>query len=460
MSLLGNGNVRHVHCIGVGGIGVSALAEILLQRGFTVSGSDVKDSDRLAYLRSLGAEIFVGHKGEQLKQSDMVVYSSAIDENNPEFRRAIEVGLNLVKRGYLLADIMQFYRSVAVSGTHGKTTTTALISHVLITAGIDPTYFIGGIPCNTQSPVHIGESDIFIAEADESDASFLYMQPTYAVVTNVECDHMSTYAGSEEELRQSFLLFLKRVPQDGYAVVCVDDTNIQQLLPQVTCNVISYGTSQQAAYRVEDYRQQGVQGFATIITPQGPLDVVLNAPGIHNMKNAVAAIIVAHRLGIKNESILTALKIFPGVGRRFQQHGKITYDGRTATIYEDYGHHPTEIRETYRAAQQAFPNQRIVLIFQPHRYTRTRDLLHDFVAVLSQVEQLILLPTYAASEAVIEGATSEALCGYLRAQGSQVVMLEQVAVRAYLQQSLHDGDIVFFQGAGDVGKLAQAITDE
>lgn len=459
MSLLGDGNVRHVHCIGVGGIGVSALAEILLQRGFTVSGSDANDSERLNYLRSLGAEIFVGHKSEQLKQSDMVVYSSAIDENNPEFRSAIAAGINLVKRGRLLADIMQFYRSVAVSGTHGKTTTTALISHLLIAAGIDPTYFIGGIPCNAKSPVHIGESDIFIAEADESDASFLYMQPTYAVVTNIECDHMSTYAGSEDELRQSFLLFLKHIPRDGHAILCIDDKNIQQLLPQVTCDVISYGVSEQAQYRITNYQQQGLHGVARIVTPTGMIDVELNSPGLHNMKNAVAAIITAHRLGVSDDAIIAALKTFPGVGRRFQSHGTFTAAHNTAAIYEDYGHHPTEIRETYKAARQAFPGQRVVLVFQPHRYTRTRDLFEDFVAVLSDVDQLILLPTYAASESMIDGATSEALCARLQALGSKAIVLEQVAVRDHLMQQLQDGDVVFFQGAGDVGKLAKELAN-
>ena len=459
MNLLDDATVRHVHCIGVGGIGVSALAEILLQRGFNVTGSDVSDSERLDQLRSLGATIFVGHASEHVQQPDLVVYSSAIDDANPEFRAAIESGVRLVKRGRLLADIMQFYRSVAISGTHGKTTTTALVSHVLMTAEIDPTYFIGGIPRNARSPVHIGESDIFIAEADESDASFLYMQPTVAVVTNIECDHMSTYAGSEEELCQSFLLFLKHIPHDGCAVLCADDHNIKGMLPQLNCKVYTYGISSTADFCITKYRQQGLTGNAIIQTHQGPLEVNLNLPGLYNMKNAAAAVIVARQLGVSDSVIQAALKTFSGVGRRFQHHGFLTLNNKKLTIYEDYGHHPTEVRETYCAAQQAFAGQRIILVFQPHRYSRTRDLMSEFVAVLEKVEHLILLPTYAASETPIEGATSEALCAHLNCDGEKVKVIDHANVRDFLREYAQDNDIVLFQGAGDVGKLARELVD-
>ncbi len=457
MNLLDDINVRHVHCIGVGGIGVSALAEILLQRGFSVSGSDEQDSDRLAYLRLLGAKIFVGHKSEQVDSANMVVYSSAIHEDNPELIKAIELGVHLVKRGRLLADIMQFYRSIAISGTHGKTTTTALISHVLVSAGIDPTYFIGGILRDTDSPVHIGKGDTFIAEADESDASFLFMQPKIAVVTNIERDHMSTYAGCENELRQSFLHFLKHIPEGGLAVLCYDDDNIKQLLPQITCAVLSYGLDDSSDYIISNYHQEGLSGYATIDTPQGRVDLALNLPGLHNMKNAVATMIVAHQFGITNHSILKALNTFPGVGRRFQFHGDIRINDKTLTIYEDYGHHPTEIRETYYAAKRAFLERRIILVFQPHRYTRTRDLMSEFISVLKQVDYLILLPTYAASEDRIEGATSEALRDRLQEQGVSAQLLPQEDVRDYLGQIATAGDIVLFQGAGDIGQLAKAM---
>lgn len=457
MNLLDDANVRHVHCIGVGGIGVSALAEILLQRGFNVSGSDVGDSERLQYLRSLGADIFIGHRAEHVGDADVVVYSSAIHDNNPELIRAVEQGASLVKRGRLLADIMQFYRSIAISGTHGKTTTTAIAAHVLMSAGLDPTYFIGGIPSDAQSPVHIGESDIFIAESDESDASFLFMQPTIAVVTNIERDHMSTYAGCENELCQSFSYFLKHIPQGGVAVVCLDDDNIQALLPQISADVVTYGLHSDADYHIREYQQHGLKGFATVMMAGETLTVELNAPGLYNMKNAVASMIVAHQCGVSTDKILAALKTYSGVGRRFQSYGDITLSNKTLSIFEDYGHHPTEIRETYHAAKTAFPDRRIVLAFQPHRYTRTRDLMDDFVSVLKEVDSLILLPTYAASEAVIEGATSDSLCERLVTQGADSRVVKQQDVSAYLSRYAQHGDIILFQGAGDVGQLARTI---
>lgn len=457
MNLLEDSNVRHVHCVGVGGIGVSALAEILLQRGFVVSGSDEYDSERLNYLRSLGADIMVGHDAANVGDADVVVYSSAISDTNPELIQAVRQGASLVKRGRLLADIMQFYRSVAVSGTHGKTTTTAMISHILKFAGIDPTYFIGGIPHDAKSPVHLGTSNIFIAEADESDASFLFIQPNLAVVTNIERDHMSTYAGCENELRQSFLYFLKHIPQGGMAVLCFDDQNVKQLLPQVSCDVVGYGTDAASHYRIVNYTQKGLMGFADIISPQKPFSLALSAPGLHNMKNALAAMIVAEQFGVNIETIVAALKTFSGVGRRFQSYGDILLNNKTLSIYEDYGHHPTEIRETYKAAKNAFPDRRIVLAFQPHRYTRTRDLMDEFVNVLKGVDSLILLPTYAASEAEIEGATSESLCAQLQKQGAQSEVVTQQHMSDYLSQHAKDGDIILFQGAGDIGKLARTI---
>jgi UDP-N-acetylmuramate--alanine ligase len=457
VNLLDDRNVRHVHCIGVGGIGVSALAEILLQRGFRVSGSDANDSERLTYLRSLGAEVFVGHTAENVGDADVVVYSSAIHEDNPELVRAVKNGATLVKRGRLLADIMQFYRSVAVSGTHGKTTTTAMLSHILVSAKLDPTYFIGGIPHDAESPVNLGSSDVFIAEADESDASFLFIQPNIAIVTNIERDHMSTYDGCENELCQSFLHFLKHIPQGGSAVLCFDDDNIKQLLPQVSCDVMGYGVDPSAHYCIKNYVQKGLTGFASIKTPNETIDVELNTLGLHNMKNAVAAMVVAHQLGISSAKIIAALKSFSGVGRRFQSYGDITLNSKTLSIYEDYGHHPTEIRETYHAAKTAFPDRRVVLAFQPHRYSRTRDLMDEFVDVLKDVDSLILLPTYAASEAIIEDATSDALHEQLQTQGASSQVVSQQQVENYLSRHAEDGDVILFQGAGDVGKLARTI---
>lgn len=460
VNLLNNESLRHVHCIGVGGIGVSALAEILIKRGFSVSGSDAMDSDRLRYLRTLGARIFVGHIGSQIGSADLVVYSSAIDSQNPELLEAIKAKLPIIKRGHLLANVMQFYYGIAISGTHGKTTTTALVSHILLKAGKDPTYFIGGIPLDCDSPVAIGASDIFVAEADESDASFLYLKPKMAVVTNIECDHMDTYEGSEEALCDSFLTFLNAIPNDGIAVLCLDDQNIQQLKRQLTCPAVFYGINQQADYVITEYRQDELIGHAYIRTPTETIVVELALPGLHNMKNAVAALILALRLGVDQATIVNALKTFKGVGRRFQSHGAVLLNDKWATVYEDYGHHPTEVRETYRAAKLAFPQKRVVLIFQPHRFTRTRDLMAEFIDVLSQVDYLILLPTYGASEPEILEANSSALNAAICKTGLTPFYLEDTT-RLYelLETIAQEDDVLMFQGAGDVGKLAKGLMD-
>ncbi len=455
MNLLEDTTVRHVHCIGTGGIGVSALAELLLRKGIHVSGSDAKDSERLNYLRDLGAEITVGHKSENITSPDMVVYSSAIHEDNPELCQATKKGIRLIQRGRLLADIMQFYHGVAITGTHGKTTTTALVAHLLITAGMDPTYFIGGIPHDRDSPVHIGQSKIFIAEADESDASFLFMQPNLAVVTNIECDHLSTYAGSEAELQQSFLHFLRHIPGEGAAILCVDDHNLQKIMPQVQCHMLTYGVSNKADYHIFDYQQTGLSSMARLRTPDSEYTLHLNIPGLHNMKNAVAAALVACQLDVDWNVILQALTTFSGVGRRFQAHGYICFDQTMVSLYEDYGHHPTEVRETYKAAKQAFPEQRVILIYQPHRYTRTRDLMSEFIEVLQQVDYLILLPTYSAGETLIEGATSEDLCQAL----THAQLSTQDQLVSILHKYVQADDVLLFQGAGDVGTLARRIKE-
>lgn len=456
MNLLDDKAVRHAHFIGAGGIGVSALAELLLKKGFRVSGSDIKDSDRLQYLRVLGADIYVGHKAENITSADMVVYSSAIHDDNPELLQATKDGLRLIKRGRLLADIMQFYQGVAITGTHGKTTTTALLAHLLICADVDPTYFIGGIPHDRESPVHIGQSNVFIAEADESDASFLFMQPSLAVVTNIECDHLSTYAGSEAELQQSFLHFLRHIPNGGAAVLCADDENLQQIMPQVKCKMLTYGVAADAHYQICDYQQVGLNATATLRTPDGERSLSLNLPGLHNMKNAVAAIIIARRLGVEWEIILSALKTFSGVGRRFQAHGTIHLEQKALALYEDYGHHPTEVRETYKAAKQAFPDQRVILVYQPHRYTRTRDLMSEFIEVLGQVDHLVLLPTYAAGEEAIDGATSEDL---FRALDTAHYVTKNDLL-PLLHKYVQADDVLLFQGAGDVGSFARRIKED
>lgn len=458
MSILGNTAIRHVHCVGIGGIGVSAIAEILLKRGYVVSGSDSAASERLSYLESLGATIHVGHDASHVTGADVLVYTSAVDAGNPELQYAATHGVMLVKRGHMLADIMQFYRSVAIAGTHGKTTTTGMLAHVCTEAGLDPTYFIGGIPHAKSSPVHIGDDDICIAEADESDASFLYMQPQYAVVTNIECDHMSTYAGSEEELCQSFLMFLKHIPLDGLAVLCADDSNIEKIRCQLSGQTVFYGVSPSADYCIQDFQQSGLAATARVTTPTGDVVLTLQVPGLYNMKNAVAAMILANALGVEQDRVITALSTFQGVARRFDRLGRVTIGQRSLTVYEDYGHHPTEVRETYAAAKTAFPTQQVILIFQPHRYTRTRDLMDEFIDVFGAVDQLVLLPTYAASEAVIEEATSQALACVLEHEQVPVTYLPDMsALPALLGTIAQSDDVVMFQGAGDVSSLAKAF---
>ena len=423
-----------------------------------MSGSDAVDSDRLRYLRTLGATIFVGHERTHLGAADLVVYSSAISAHNPELLAAEERGVPLIKRGHLLANVMQFYYGIAISGTHGKTTTTALVSHILLQAGLDPTYFIGGIPLGCDSPVAIGTSDIFVTEADESDASFLYLKPKMAVVTNIECDHMDTYAGSEAALCDSFLTFLNAIPSDGMAILCLDDNNIQQLKSAVTCPALFYGVHEQADYVITHYQQQELTGHALVKTPTATMTIELALPGLHNMKNAVAAMIVALRLGVTEDVIVQALKTFKGVGRRFQSHGTMTLGEATVSVYEDYGHHPTEVRETYRAAKLAFPAQRVVLIFQPHRFTRTRDLMVEFVDVLSQVDELVLLPTYAASEPEIVEANSSALNAAICDTGLTPYSIDDSStLYEVLKELVQEGDVLLFQGAGDVGKLAKGL---
>ena len=459
MALFDKESVRRVHCIGIGGIGVSALAEILIRQGFEVSGSDAESSERLLYLQAMGADVHVSHQEKHAIGADLVVYSSAISPDNPEFSYAKAHNIPTMQRGQLLADIMRLYFGVSVTGTHGKTTTTALLAHICSEAGLDPTYFIGGIPSGKSSPVHLGRGDAFIAEADESDASFLYMQSKLAIVTNIECDHMGTYADSEEMLRQSFVKFLSHVDQNGAIVLCRDDENIRKIAPSLTCKAIYYGTDVDADYAIQDYRQNGLLSSANLRLPEGKIELILNLPGLYNMKNAVAASVAAHHMGVDWPTIVKACASFCGVGRRFQALGSVKLDGKSVQVFEDYGHHPTEVNVAYRAAKVAFPEQRVVLVFQPHRYTRTRDLMDEFTQVLNTVDALVLLPTYAASEAVIQAATSHALFQHL-ALTTATCLESESTLQLTLASLLQDQDILLFQGAGDVSAMAKMFVEK
>jgi UDP-N-acetylmuramate--alanine ligase len=463
VGLFSNQSVRHVHCIGIGGIGVSALAEILLKRNFHVSGSDSQESSQLDRLRALGADIYIGHQASHVLGANLVVYSSAVTADNPEYAQAVQSSIPLMQRGQLLADIMQLYQGVAVTGTHGKTTTTAILAHLCNQAGLDPTYFIGGIPNGGDSPVHLGQGRVFVAEADESDASFLYMQANLAVVTNIECDHMATYADSETALRESFLKFLGNRASEGAAVLCSDDQNIQKISPAISGKKLFYGVASSADYRIHNYVQKGLSSSAKLELPGGEnITVHLNLPGLYNIKNAVAAGIAANQLGIDWVAIEQGWRSFAGVGRRFQQLGAVSVSNKHVSVFEDYGHHPTEIKVAYEAARSAFPSQRVVLIFQPHRYTRTRDLMAEFISALNAVDALVLLPTYAASEALLEGATSEALFKQLMiVQHDCFSYLPNVnQLHEFLASYINDGDVLLFQGAGDVTKMAKRFVEQ
>lgn len=453
---------QHFHCIGIGGIGVSALAELLLAAGHEVSGSDISDSANTQRLQALGIPVMIGHRPENIVGADHIIYSSAIQGSNPELLAAQAQNCSLVSRGRALADFVNtHYDGIAIAGTHGKTTTTSLVAHLLLVAGLDPSYAIGGILNNKNSPVQLGSGRHFVAEVDESDASFLFMLPRYAIVTNIDADHLETYEGRFAKLKESFLQFLAGVSREGIAYLCVDDPVIRELLPQVQCPVITYGFHPSAMVRATHYRQQGLVSEFTVTMPseQHPIPMRLNFPGEHNVQNALAAIALARQLGIGFEAIHRGLETFPGVGRRFYGHGQMRLAAGSATIIEDYGHHPREIRATLEAARRVWPHRRVVLVFQPHRYSRTRDLYAEFVDVLSQVDKLYLLDIYAAGEQPLSGICSLTLLHEVAAvsRDAPVYVADLSELPGVLHDQLIDQDVVILQGAGSVGSVAKRL---
>jgi len=461
--ILNQKQIRHIHCLGIGGIGVSGLAEILLRKGYHVSGSDPADTAITQRLTSLGAHIDHQHVADNLRDAHAIVYSSAIAEQNPEFMAAKAQGLPTIRRGELLAQLLHEYKSVCVSGTHGKTTTTAIIAHILLTAGVDPTYVLGGILNNADSPVRLGASDIMVAEADESDASFLYMEPTWAVITNVEPDHMCTYQGDVKQLHHSFIQFANSIADHGCVICGIDDAGVNAILAEIQSHTLTFGFSQSADIRATDFEQVGLQSHFTIRQDlHEPLAIELNAPGIHNVQNALAAFAVCQQLGVKPNLIQAALKTFPGVGRRFHSQGDVTIAGKQVHVYDDYGHHPTEVKMTLQAAKKAWPTQRVVMVFQPHRYTRTRDLMQEFIDVLSDCDCLVLLDVYGAGELPIEGADGNALFEAIaaRAKVKPFFVPNMAELSHTLQGVLQQDDIVLFQGAGSIGPAANQFVKE
>jgi len=459
--------VRHIHFVGIGGAGMGGIAEVLANEGYQISGSDLAPNPVTQQLSALGATIYFNHRPENVRDASVVVMSSAISVDNPEIVAAHEARIPVIRRAEMLAELMRFRHGIAIAGTHGKTTTTAMVSNIYAEAGLDPTFVNGGLVKAAGTHARLGNSRYLIAEADESDASFLHLQPMVSVVTNIEADHMDTYQGDFEILKQTFINFLHNLPFYGRAVMCVDDPVIRELLPRVGRQTTTYGFSDDADVRIENYRQSGAQGFFTVIRQDKPvLQAVLNAPGRHNALNATAAIAVATEEGIEDAAILRALENFQGTGRRFDFLGEFDLEAvngksGTAVLVDDYGHHPTEVDVTIKAARAGWPDKNLVMIFQPHRYTRTRDLYDDFASVLSQVDVLLMLDVYAAGEPAIPGADSRSLCRTIRSRGKvdPILVSDHGDVPDMLAPMLSGNDLILVQGAGNIGKLAKHLSE-
>ncbi len=454
--------IKGIHMIGIGGSGMSGIAEVLQNLGYQMSGSDIRASVVTRRLEALGIEVAIGHHADNVGNADVVVSSSAVDESNPEVIAAREQRIPVVPRAEMLAELMRYRHGIAVAGTHGKTTTTSLIAAIFAQADLDPTFVIGGRVNSAGTNAQLGESRFLIAEADESDASFLHLQPMVAVVTNIEADHMATYGGDFQVLRRTFLEFLHNLPFYGIAVLCLDDPVVADLLPELTRPSLTYGTAPEADYRIVNVQPKGLTTAFDVERPgRGNLSVELNMPGMHNVLNATAAVAVACDEGLDDAAIITGLAQFSGVGRRFELRGELPLAQGSALLVDDYGHHPTEIRATLEAARQAWPEHRRVMIYQPHRYSRTRDLYDDFVAVLAQCDVLVLLEVYPAGEAPIPGADSRSLSRSIRQLGAvDPVFAEDIdAVPDILAALVRDGDVVITQGAGNVTALANLLSD-
>lgn len=453
--------VRRVHFVGVGGVGMSGIAEVMNTIGYQVSGSDLKQGAVTDKLKSAGIRLFNGHSAENVRDVDVVVTSSAIPEDNPEIQAARAHMIPLVPRAEMLAELMRFSNGIAVAGTHGKTTTTSLVASIMAEGGLDPTYVIGGKLNSSASNAKLGSGQYLVAEADESDASFLYLQPMLAVVTNVDADHLSTYGGDFERLHKAFVEFLHHLPFYGLAIVCVDDENARKLLPELTRPVIRYGIEQDADICASNIRTSGLQSMFDVMLPgsEEPLHITLNLPGRHNILNALAAIAVTYELGVDQEAITRALKSFAGIGRRMQMYGDISIPAGTITMVDDYGHHPTEVAATLQAAAGSWPGRRLVVVFQPHRYSRTQDLFEDFSSVLAGVDVLLISEVYAAGEQPISGADARSLCAAVRQRGKvNPIFVEDInSVETELVSVLQDGDVLLTLGAGNIGRVASEL---
>ena len=454
--------IKHIHFVGIGGSGMSGIAEVLLNLGYKVSGSDLASNAASQRLQSLGADVRIGHAAENIAGADAVVTSTAVNEANPEVVAARAAKVPIVPRASMLGELMRLKRGIAIAGTHGKTTTTSLVASVLAQGGLDPTFVIGGRLNSAGANAKLGSGEYIVAEADESDASFLNLSPMIEVITNIDADHMETYEHDFEKLKAAFVNFTHRLPFYGRAMMCIDDANVRSILPQVTKPVTTYGFSEDAEVRALNARAEGIQMHFTVRQQGYPdTDFVLNQPGMHNVLNACSAIAIAREIGVPDEATAQGLREFNGVGRRFTRYGEIELpQGGSFTLVDDYGHHPVEAQVTLAAARAAYPGRRLVLAFQPHRYSRTRDLFEDFVKVLAAPDVLLLAEVYPAGEAPIVAADGRALARALRAGGQvEPIFVEAIAdMPATIFKVARDGDVVLTMGAGSIGGVPHQLT--
>ena len=453
--------VSKIHFVGIGGVGMCGIAEVLHNLEFNVSGSDLKESANTRRLSAMGVNISIGHKAELVHGVDVVVVSSAIDTSNPEVAEALEQNIPVIPRAEMLGELMQLQRGIAIAGTHGKTTTTSLAASVLAEGGVDPTFVIGGRLISAGTNARLGKGDYLVAEADESDASFIHLHPLMAVVTNIDADHMATYGGDFDKLKQAFLAFLHNLPFYGVAILCNEDEDVRELAAQVRKPVVTYGLSSEADYSATDIRHEDRLSHFVVNKPgeNNWLQVSINQPGTHSILNSLAAIVIADQLGVEGNAIKKALAEFAGIGRRLQINGEYNINGKNILFVDDYAHHPTELKATLEAVKQGWSERRTVVVFQPHRYSRTHDLMDDFSTVLSEENPVVVTEVYAAGEKPQSGADGRALCRAIRARGQvDPVFVEELdSLPDVLGNLLEDGDLVLTMGAGSIGQLAAEL---
>lgn len=453
------GRIKRIHFVGIGGAGMCGIAEVLLNEGYQISGSDLGENKVVLRLRELGATVMIGHHVENVEHADVVVRSTAVKDDNPEIQAAHAKMIPVIPRAAMLAEIMRFRYGIAIAGTHGKTTTTSLVTSILTEGGLDPSFVIGGKLASCGSNAQLGTSQYFVAEADESDASFLLLQPMLAVVTNIDMDHMETYQGSFDQLRKTFVEFLHHLPFYGLAVVCIEDHEIRRILPSIQRPTLTYGFREGAHYRALNWSQQALLSTFEVQrpAPHSVLQIQFKWPGRHNVLNALAAIAVATELGVDDQSIINGLYQFAGVGRRFQILGERNFSGGKALIVDDYGHHPREIKATIDAFRAVWPNKRLIHVFQPHRYTRTRDLFNDFVDVLQLSDEVLLFDIYPAGESAIAGITSEALCQEINSIMPKATIVNEQNLEEHLNRLIGENDVILAQGAGTISTIINTL---